>query len=247
MDTIPAANIPYATIADVRAAGITDGQADDLTVQALLNLYTSFIDRRTRQWFNRRDLTVRVEGRNSNLLQLGVPIIQVTSLRANHHLPTSPGEILDLNRVEVFTARTYPDYRRNPMIKIIANRGSIYGSYGRSFRRGMFTDIVGSFGFLEPDGSTPPEIKRALVKLVIIAINNPIANANGNATGPVASETTDIHSISYFKPVDEELESRVGTASGDKEVDEILKAYRAPIAIGGSILDMPVIDDGVTQ
>lgn len=248
-DVIPSANVPYITLAQVRAEGITTAEASDAKVNASIALWSAFVDRRTRQWFNRRDITMRIEGRNSNLLMLGVPIIAVDSLRLNHFLPEEPGEVLESTRYIVYAGRSYPDDRRNPMVKIFANEGSIYGSFGRTFRRGLFTDIVGKFGFVEPDGTTPVEIQRAMLMLVVNDIKNPISSviSSGGAVGPKTSETTDLHSISFAEPVEQQLKLSGKSVSGIEEVDRILAHYRSPISIGGSILDIPRIEDGTTM
>ncbi len=253
-DVIPAALVPYIDIADVRSAGIPESEADDATVLLKIKLWSDLVDKWTRQFFNRRDLEITLEGKNSNILLLGIPLIEVDSIRLNHFLPRAAGEVLDLTLVQSFIGRTSPvDDRRNPRIKILVNSRSIFSTVGRTFRRGLLSTITGKFGFLETDGTTPEAIKRSVLKLVLKDIRNPLlsdvsgTSGSGSTTlGAKKREETDLHEIEYFQPSAEVLKSMERSISGDAEVDRLLSYYRSPISIGGSILDIPTVDDGVT-
>ncbi len=249
-DVIPAVDVPYITVAQVRTEGVTVAEAADSVVLAKIALYTQLVDRLTRQWFNRRDVVITAEGKNSNLFQLDIPIIEVDLLRINHHLPSTAGELIDPSLFTAFNSRTkHSDDRRNPRIKMLANRGSIFGNFGRTFRRGLLTDITGKFGFIEPDGTTPLAIQEAMLRLVIRNIKNPILGSvsgseSGGAVGPRRREKTDLHEIEFFESAANKKASTTNTATGDAEVDRILALYKGPIGIGGSINDIPRVDDG---
>ena len=205
-----------------------------------------FIDLATRQWFNKRDLTLRFEGNNTEITFLGVPVIEVTSINLNgRDLFTST--IAD--HFEVFSGRTYPDERRNPRIKLMRNiqEPNIFAlSQGRSWLRGRMSTVVGSFGFLEPDGSTPSLIKRATTKLAVMRELRSVGLWAKDAVtstdkGPIKREVTDMHEVEYYNPGNTDGKTagqNVGTGlSGDDEIDDIIAMYRAPIFLGHSFND----------
>lgn len=247
-DVIPALNLPYITIQQIRDAGIPITEADDPTVQASIDLWMDQVDRWTGQWFNARQYTITIEGRNSNLIAIGIPIIEVTRIQLNHFLPRDAGEIFnDLSNFQIFVGRAWPDDRRNPRITIVANRSSIFGNFGRAFVRGLFTDIDGTYGFIEIDGTTPKPIQRAMTKLVLRDLKNPLlgqVSGGGLITGSKKREETDLHEIEFYQPSEEQANSSVKSLTGDSEVDKILAYYRKPISIGGSINAIPRIDGG---
>lgn len=249
-DVIPALNEPYITIQDVRDAGIPDTEKTDLEVQASIDHWSAQIDTWTGQWFNAREVEATVEGRNSNILLLGIPIIDITQIRINHHLPDHAGDLYtSFERFQIFKSRDYPDDRRNPRIKLVSNRYSIYSSYGRAFMRALYTTIDGIFGFIEKDGSTPLPIHRACLKLTMKDLKNSlldeVSSGEGGSLGPKKREKTDIHEIEYFESTNSTIAKDSGTITGDPEVDRIISYYRKPIGVGGSINAVPRIDSGM--
>ena len=248
-DVIPALNEPYITIQDIRDAGIPDTEKNDAEVQASIDHWSAQIDTWTGQWFNAREIEVTVEGRNSNILLLGIPIISISQIRINHHLPDNAGDLYTtFDRFQIFKSRDYPDDRRNPRIKLVSNRYSIYYSYGRAFMRALYTTIDGIFGFIEKDGTTPLPIQRACLKLVLRDLKNPLlteVTEAGGGLGPKKREKTDMHEIEYFESSQSTISKDRGTVSGDPEIDRILSYYRKPIGVGGSINAVPRIDSGM--
>lgn len=202
-----------------------------------IKLATAIIDRGTNQFFNAKSLTIRLEGNNSNLLLLSIPIISVSSIKLNNDNVS-----IDLTLAEISISRTIPDDRRNPKIKLRNITENIFkGTTGRVFRRGMWTEIDGVFGFLESDGSTPLLIQKAILKLTIRNIQEPTGSiATSGLLGPKKRERVDLHETEYFEP------STGGTStissSGDVEIDRIIGMYKAPLIISGSILDVPIVE-----
>ncbi len=172
----------YATINDVRAAGVTgDVEPDDDKITSLIALCSQFLDRATRQWFESRSVTFAVDGSDSDALHFAVPILTVTSLKLN-----SDPNALDTDLYEVYNGRQMPDDRKNPRIKLVgpSTHRSIYTSpmvSGRLiFRKGRRNQtIAGTFGYLEADDSTPLLIARAVTKMVVEKITHPIYFAPG--------------------------------------------------------------------
>lgn len=233
----------YAIVKDVRDAGVTTTVvADDAQVLDAINLSEQFIERVTRQWFESRTLTVRLDGNDSDTLFFPLPIISVASLKIN-----GSSNALDTSYYEVYAGRALPDDRKNPRIGLVSSTEyhDIYTSPGWSgrlvFKRGHRNqEVTGDFGYTEPDGSTPLAIKRATIKLAVEKLTSPIYAPPGCAapapppspgSGVVVSERTDGHSITYAVPA--AAPQRLGFTgfTRDPEVLDILRVYRAPIGI----------------
>lgn len=233
--------MPYATIADARAEGVPNTITDD-KIQPLLDRWSSFIDEATHQWFEPRSMELMMDGTESRTLFLPVPIISLDALYINGDF-TNP---LSTNLYGVYANKTpIRDDRRNPMIKLGTTSIGVFDP--ADFRCGMMfvhgvqnIKLVGTFGFVEADNSTPALIKRAVLKLTIkelLAGGGKLWNqvANGPATqGTVTAETTDGHSITYnafqYKPIPGGLNG----ITNDAEVDSILVMYRGPLKVSAT-------------
>lgn len=219
---------------------------DALELEGFIKDSMNYIDLNTRQFFNARTFTVadgnaiKIEGNNSNVLFLPVPILELTNIYKNEE--TTP---IDPKNLKVYNSRNpISDDRRNPMIKIRQESDFLTFSYGK-FARGLFTTIEGRFGYLEPDGSTPRLIQRATLKLALLRANTTLGeSANQSAgsagRGAIKREKTDLHEIEYFevKTAGDDSSTATTTLSGDSEVDSIIAAFRGPIAITGSFPDV---------
>lgn len=237
----------YATVADVRSAGLTDTAVyPDVAVEAAITLWSELVDRATRQWFEARELTLDLDGTDSDTLHLAVPIITVDELYLNNAFSAA----LDTSHYRVYNATSYPDDRRNPRIKLRTHgdETDIFTAPIQArqlkFRKGRQNQrVVGSFGFVESDGSTPAMITRAVVKLVIEKLTTPIYVPAGSlppvpvppiVSGLITEEWTDGHKIKYadvFKTIDRRPSALDGITR-DPEIRDILRMYRSPLAIG---------------
>lgn len=191
--------------------------ADYMTAKIVA--YMQVIDTHTGQWFNKRDLTVNIEGANSTMLHFSVPIIEVASIKINEST-----DILSTDLYRVFSSRTLPDDRRNPKIKLLNDH----------FFRDKLATIEGSWGWLEPDGSTPELIKQAVARLVMLDISrDPMTTGKGQ----IRAEKTDMHEIHYAF-TDVALITEISSLkTGDADVDRIIQLYKAPFSIGGTSVD----------
>jgi hypothetical protein len=234
----------YITVADIRAAGLTDTVAyPDAAVDAAILLWQEVLDRMCRQWFEPRDITMKLDGTDSDTLHLGVPVIELASLRINDNI-----DALDPTYYRVYSSVGYPDDRRNPRIvlRTLSDVSDIYSapieSHRLRFRKGRQNqELVGSFGFVEADGSTPLPIKRALTKLVIEKLVNPIPVPSSGpgvppppvVAGALLEEWTDGHRVKYadvFKFTENRPSPYMGITQ-DQEILTIVRLYRAPLAI----------------
>lgn len=233
----------YATLTDVREAGLDESVASDSAVLAAIVVWQRFIERATRQWFYPRAMQFRLDGTDSDTLHLAVPIIAVSELRINGDTTA-----LDPTYYRVYNGFDYPDDRRNPRIKLIDTLDHNLDIYtaplrdGRLwFRKGRLNQYVdGMFGYVEEDGSTPALIRRAVLKLVIEKLATPLYSGVSGAappppiiTGVVTEEWTDGHRLKYATSGGE-LNPRPPGLSGvtnDPEVLGIIKLYKAPIGL----------------
>lgn len=236
--------MPYATISDVRGAGLTDEvMFPDDAITASLLLWTSFIDRATRQFFEPREATVDLDGTDSDTLHFNIPIIEVEALYYNSAFSVP----LDPISYRAYTRREEPcDDRKNPRIKLIGpdsdpdifNRPLASGSL--RFRKGRQNQrVVGTFGYTEADGSTPPLITRALVKLVVEKLTNPIYADPTNPippvtpTGALIEEETDDHRKKWAQAGGATRARAPGLTgvTNDREILDILLMYKGPMVI----------------
>lgn len=221
----------------IHAETIPKAKANQLIQQAM-----DLIDESTGQFFNKRDGSFPLKGRNTPLMHFPVPIIEITELKINStDTVLTEGED---NDYVVFSGRRSPgDDRKNPKIELNLGNGggSIYtGSItSRRFLQNALTHFTGSFGYLEPDGSTPLLIQRATAILVMKDINEPIGSSLSvtAGTGPLKRLKVDLHEQEFFENSSNK-ESVKSTASGDAEVDRIIALYRTPIRVGGSFIQV---------
>ncbi len=229
----------YIAIQDVRDAGLLEADWDDATVLAAIEMWQAFLDRACRQWFVPKAMILQVDGTDSDALHFGVPIISIDYVKLNNDTAE-----LNTDYYRVYTGRGYPDDRRNPRIKLVSGGDfDIYTqpmSSGRmKFRKGRQNqEIKGVFGFTEEDGSVPKMIKRALLKLVVEKLTRPVygdivGTPAPPLVGAVIDEWTDGHKLKT-QAAGGEIKPRapglIGI-TGDQEILDIIKLYKAPIGI----------------
>ena len=146
--------MPYATVADIRAEGVTARQADDARVTALIQEATSLLDKATGQFFEARELDIKLDGTSSRILHLPVPVVRLTGLWP--HRSVIP---MGADFYEVYSRRDLPDDRANPKIVL---------RYGYLFERGVRNQrLAGTFWYVEADCTTHPLIRKATIHLVV--------------------------------------------------------------------------------
>ena len=233
----------YVTVEDMRDAGLSDETAyPDADILASIQMWQAFIERACRQWFYPLDRILEFDGTDSDAIHFGVPIISVHELRIN-----SSEVALEKSYYRVYS--DVRDDRGNPRIKLIDNRDTtndIFTAPSRAgrmlFRKGRKNQYVRAvFGCIEPDGSCPALIKRALTKLVIEKMLRPLVEDPADppplfpplVSGILTEEWTDGHKAKYghaggdIKPRQPGL---IGITF-DQEILDIIKLYKAPIGI----------------
>lgn len=190
----------YCTVNDFRAEGISEEQYSDEQLDELIKVASSYIDSVTGQWFEAREKVIRLDGRGGKNLVLPVFLSAVDYVQVS-------GEVIDdyvlYNRMD---DRVYP--------KIFRNRGWPLGR--------LNIEVSGTWGYVEEDGSTPADIKRAAMKLALYnfpSLSDVDAHEEKNLRGSLISETTDGHSYTLSEG------AVTSGITGDAEIDEILRRY----------------------
>ena len=231
----------YITVQDLRDLGMDPADYTDEELLASIELWQAVLERLTRQWFNPRTLVLSVDGTDSDALHFGVPIINIDYLKVNGDTTE-----LDPDYYRVYNGQQYPDDRRNPRIKLrqwdeFVDIYTVPAYHGKMiFRKGRKNqEIKGTFGFVESDGLTPKAIKRALTKLVLEKVTQPLYSTSPVLAPPpiiagvMTEEWTDGHKRKYsdtFKTSDRRSVGFQGITQ-DPEIIDIIRLYRAPIGI----------------
>jgi len=202
----------YCSVQDLRAEGLDEEKYSDEKLEKLVKLSCDFIDKVTGQFFEPRELTLRLDGRGGRILVLPYPLINAEFIEID-------GEVISdfviYNRLE---DRPYPKIYRD-----------------KRWPKGKLNITVkGTWGYVEEDGSTPEDIKRISRKLAIYNfpdLSDTEAQEDRNLRGLLVSETTDGHSYKLAEDSVNNLYS--GSITGDTEIDGILRAYsRSKLRLG---------------
>lgn len=200
----------YATLADVRAEGVTTSDASDARVNALLSEAAYLFDRITGSWFEARVTTITLDGTGTPQLWLEVPIVSVSEVRY-HDRVNATSEVVP---AAYYRASTKVD---NPKLTYL---------YGRWARGVDVYEVDGTFGWLE-GGATPAAIRRATLLYVVhwAGETNDDYEASRRRQGDLKSKTVQGRSETYGG-----MDSANGW-TGIAEVDRILALYRAPMGM----------------
>jgi hypothetical protein len=205
----------YATVADMRAEGVTLAMAGDTRLAVLLEEATRTIDKVTGWHFEPRSATLHLDGRGTPSLWLPVPSIRLYRLALY-------GEDVS--------------YSKERLVVVGAPVGSGFDGprltfrHGRVFPRGEGNVTVGArWGYTEadgtPEGRTPPAIRRACMLLVLRSLS-PLADEASleeRTRWRVVEERTREQSyrLDAVRPV-------VRPLTGEPEVDLLLSPYVKP-------------------
>jgi hypothetical protein len=229
----------YTTVAAVRALGVTEEMADDNAVEIAISDASNRIDVATGSWFEEREMTLRLDGSGGASLSLPIPIVEITTAFINGAKEWDEEADLDDFVVRNNLGRGLPDDRRNPRIT--------HKSRFFVFHRGEQNQVlIGTFGYVEHDGSTPLLIQQATARLAAIIILNPTTAASlqtGSQTqqgwiqGPLSKETTDGHSIEYGAEgggLTKTTGLALGLVSTDPFIQTVLRRYTRPMTIASA-------------
>lgn len=234
----------YCTVAELRALGVPDETATppgptDAQLLEKIKLAQQLFERATRNWFVPRTLQFKFDGTDSDTIHFGIPIIDVEWLKLNRD-PTN----LDPGNYAVYNARSYPDDRRNPRLKLIRTEEirDIYTApltFGQlKFRKGRQNqEIRGTFGFVEDDMSTPLPVKEAVCRMTIERLSQPafgtsiISPPSVSGGGSIVEEWTDGHKLKYAVATPIARKSGLQGFTTDPFAQDVIRAFRAPLGI----------------
>jgi hypothetical protein len=228
----------YTTIEEMRARGVTTTLADDATLLASIELNSRMIDHYTGQWFYAREMELRLDGRGTTTMHLDAPIVEITSVAVDYWADNDEPTEIALTDLEIYDrhvrlGQLKPDDRQCPKIVLRLTTDTahrVVPGWGGVFPKGKQNVlIIGSFGYVEPDRSTPlliREVCRRMVKKDLLAM---AAGGSGGASGPVKREKTREQEIEY---ADANKSALQGVYTGDPAIDMILVRYRRPPSIG---------------
>lgn len=210
----------YASVADLRAEGVTLAAASDARLEALLTEADAFIDRVTGWFFEPRALTLRLDGRDTPTIEPPVPVVRLDALLLDG-APLS----LDADDLVVVGAPVAPGF----------DAPGFTLRRGRVFTRGDGNvTAVGVWGYTEPDGTpfggTPFAIRRAAMQLALRVLPK-VADADGSTASAwrLIEERTRDQSYRLAAPLG------LGVVfTGDPEIDQVLARYRRPPGLGAA-------------
>ena len=197
----------YCTLEDIRTEGFTEEDYPDEVAERLIKLSSEYIDRVTGQFFEPREMAVRLDGRGGKNLVLPLFLIDCDYVKVKDELIE---DYVLYNRITPVDDRPYP--------KIYRNAGWPEGI--------MNVEISGTWGYVEAGNLTPESIKRAAMKLAMYnfpLLSDSEAQGEKSMKGLLLSETTDGHSYELSEEVLASLAS--GAITGDSEIDQILRGY----------------------
>lgn len=234
----------YVTVSEMRDEGVPVTYSDNWLLSRI-SMASRMIDKFTGRFFEPRVQTLHLDGRGSRLLLLDFPIISVTSITLRS-LTGESSTSVDLTDVRIYNRHLTqgllnPDDRDNPKLELLINQDpyetDVNWVMAEWPRGSQNVEIVGTFGYTEPDGSvngkTPDLIKHAC-KLLVLRYLKTLWEATGGGATPVAmgaitSESTEGQSVGYESG---RAAGRNTVFTGDAEIDGILAGFVRPPTMG---------------
>ncbi len=206
----------YVTLSEVRAEGI-DPNTSARRIRQLIDDVSREIDHFCGWFFEPRELTVKVSGRGTRVVQVPYPLIELHGVQISGH-PRS---------VELFAFDQGP-FEISPMHTFLGLKA---GRYPGGFDN---VEVSSMFGFTvrdpdEPMGVPPPAIKRAALLMVRRHIE-PLFSDEAHETQNrwrILSERTRDQSYTLGR-----LAEVSGGLTGEPEIDQLLRPYVRPRPLG---------------
>jgi len=204
----------------------------DALMDAALSRAVSYVHGTTGRFFLLRTGTLLVNGTGGRILDVPYPVVSVgqggTGITSVTVEDDSTAMDTDLYSVRdgAGMGMDADDPRNYPQVILKAGKGDPQwpGSYGVWPYGIENVTLVGDFGYLEPDGSTPPLILSALARLTILQtapLDDDDARADRVMTG-IKSETVQGRAYTLGEGV------IGGGITTEREIDQILAHYRRP-------------------
>lgn len=211
----------YATIQNLRDEGITEAQASDDRLLALIQEATAAIDRITGWFFEPREMTVYMNGRGTPSIEPPYPPIELVELTMNERLIS-----LNNGEVVIIGAPVQPGFSAP---RITLENGIFYVGAANVMGEGIW-------GFTEDDGTeygrTPLAIRRVCMMMVMRMLpymGNGEEAADAKNAWRIVEEKTRDQSYKLSAP-----QSADWLVTGDPEIDQILYRYSKPMGLGAA-------------
>lgn len=221
----------YVTVQEVRDEGLEDEtKYSDAFINSRIAFNTRMIELWTGNFFEAKPLIFDIDGQGAYNLSLDVPIVNIKEVTLlDREFPVTEVFTFELDDIVVYNRHisqglTQPDDREDPRI------GNVYFPKGRQNIR-----VNGTFGYTDRSGQTPPEIKRALILMVLRDKEKLNSNKRNRSLlsglgGRIKKETTDGHS--YELAIANRAVASTPYFTGDEEIDHLLHSFVRPMALG---------------
>jgi len=220
----------YAEVAQVRALGVTVDAANDDTVSLWLKAASRYIETATGGfWFEKRTLTLQLDGNDQPVLELPAPLLSATSVKV-FNVVVQPGSYVIRNQREL------QDFwwPRIEWVALPLRMERAFGTGGPFGQRAGFwnawtwgqrnIEIAGDWGFVEEDFSTPALITRACAQLAA----NLTRKGDDRFSLYLDAETFGNYRYEYGERGQGDL------ITGDVEVDQVIAMYRRAPTVGAA-------------
>lgn len=213
----------YASVAELRAEGVTEAQASDARLEALIQEASDYIDLETGWWFEPRSAEISLHGRGTSTLALPVPLIRLFSMRVDGVPVRADAETVSIVGAPILITPVEPSITWR----------------GRVFSRGTSNVVLtGRFGYTaastgSDEGVTPSAIRRATRALVIRLLPvqaNVDAVAEARDRMRVVEVRTRDQAIRYAPMAIEQVRA----ATGVPEIEDVLRLFRRPAGLGAT-------------
>ena len=231
----------YATVADLRAEGVTEVAASDSRIESLIALAGSYIERITGRFFEPREMELTVDGMGGRVLPLGHPIIAVDAVLIDSSPFSTADTPIDPSLYRVYNRHltqgmVLPDDRDNPKLEFVGG-GELAAAgldTGLVWPRGQQNVLVrGVFGYTDPDNTErgrTPELIRHVAKLLVIRelpkLTDPDRREDAQRRWRLTSERTRDQAYTL------DALRLHGAFTGDPEIDNVLVAFVRPPDLG---------------
>lgn len=240
----------YSLVTDARAfLGCSDRDVSDVALKKLIMKASAYVERMTGRYFEPRYTTQRQGGNSSRKLQIGPPIVSISSVGIDTE-PTQSGDL----RVELDLLRIYnrhlaqglldPDDRDNPILEFV-HSDDLYGIRFIPFRGISLRSLAwpigvqnvhvrGFFGFTDPDGSPwgeTPELIQHVTRLICAREVHKVGSdkrEDAQWRWRVTTDKTRDNEVDMVDP------RKWGEYFGDPEIDSILSSYLRPPRLGST-------------
>ena len=217
----------YCSVQDIRDEGITSSELTDARAIMLIKHWQQWFDASTRNFFTVKEATVDFDGNGSSYLHLPVPIISCSALYINEDTTNA----VTSTYYRVYNQRgPVVDDRHNPKIRLVSSgSSSLFTVESSVFLKGLLQRVVGTWGYVEPDDTTPLPVQRA-VRILGAATYQTSADGDVDqmSVGRKIEEVTDRHRITYSDLYDR---LTAWNPTGLTEVDYAIKMYRSPMRV----------------